>query len=135
MQKDYKMFLPSVDWDNIDWSTRKPQMDFPVQSAICSLEGVDVVRQGRLRLLVMHCLVVAVGLREWIFLWMGVKLVEAQRYQKTNVLYASDDMNSDKWAWVLFEAVADIPEDAEIIAKRLTQLQMSNLKMSTKIWN
>ncbi|KAL6011053.1 hypothetical protein ACLOJK_001497 [Asimina triloba] len=32
MQKDYKMFPPSIDWDNIDWSTRRPQMDFPVQS-------------------------------------------------------------------------------------------------------
>uniref|UniRef100_A0ACD6ALS2 Uncharacterized protein n=1 Tax=Avena sativa TaxID=4498 RepID=A0ACD6ALS2_AVESA len=32
MQKDYKMFPPTVDWDNIDWSTRRPQMDFPVQN-------------------------------------------------------------------------------------------------------
>lgn len=47
----------------------------------------------------------------------GKTWAEAQRYQKTNVPYASDDMNSDKWAWVLFEAVVDIPEDAEIIAK------------------
>jgi hypothetical protein len=31
MAKDYKMFPPTVDWDNIIWSTRKPQMDFPVQ--------------------------------------------------------------------------------------------------------
>ena len=31
MQKDYKMFPPSVNWDNIDWTTRRPQMDFPVQ--------------------------------------------------------------------------------------------------------
>lgn len=31
MQKDYKMFPPTVDWDNINWSTRRPQMDFPVQ--------------------------------------------------------------------------------------------------------
>jgi hypothetical protein len=31
MQKDYKMFPPSVDWNNIVWSTRKPQMDYPVQ--------------------------------------------------------------------------------------------------------
>lgn len=31
MQKDYKMFPPSVNWDNINWSTRRPQMDFPVQ--------------------------------------------------------------------------------------------------------
>lgn len=31
MQKDYKMFPPAVNWDNINWSTRRPQMDFPVQ--------------------------------------------------------------------------------------------------------
>jgi hypothetical protein len=39
-QKDYKMFPPSVDWDNINWSTRRPQMDFPVQvyySIHCSI--------------------------------------------------------------------------------------------------
>lgn len=35
MQKDYKMFPPSVDWDNINWSTRRPQMDFPVQVIAC----------------------------------------------------------------------------------------------------
>lgn len=31
MQKDYKMFPPSVNWDNIIWPSRRPQMDFPVQ--------------------------------------------------------------------------------------------------------
>ncbi|PIN02014.1 Sulfite oxidase, molybdopterin-binding component [Handroanthus impetiginosus] len=46
MQKDYKMFPPSVDWDNIDWSTR-PQMDFPVQSAICSLDDRNNVKPGK----------------------------------------------------------------------------------------
>lgn len=31
MQRDYKMFPPTVDWNNISWPTRRPQMDFPVQ--------------------------------------------------------------------------------------------------------
>ncbi|GMP41269.1 hypothetical protein CsSME_00011428 [Camellia sinensis var. sinensis] len=31
MQKDYKMCPPSVNWDNIDWSTTRPQMDFTIQ--------------------------------------------------------------------------------------------------------
>lgn len=31
MQKDYKMFPPSIDWHNIDWQSRCPLMDFPVQ--------------------------------------------------------------------------------------------------------
>ncbi|CAN7020859.1 unnamed protein product [Brassica rapa subsp. trilocularis] len=47
MQKDYKMFPPSVNWDNINWSSRRPQMDFPVQSAICSLEDVQMVKPGK----------------------------------------------------------------------------------------
>ncbi|XP_061999601.1 uncharacterized protein LOC133716996 [Rosa rugosa] len=47
MQKDYKMFPPLVNWDNINWSTRRPQMDFPVQCVICSLEDVNVVKPGK----------------------------------------------------------------------------------------
>ncbi|XP_062014458.1 uncharacterized protein LOC133730989 [Rosa rugosa] len=47
MQKDYKMFPPSVNWDNINWSTRRPQMDFPVQCVICSLEDVNAVKPGK----------------------------------------------------------------------------------------
>lgn len=45
MQKDYKVFPPSVNWDNIVWSSRRPQMDFPVQVISlpyflnCSLES------------------------------------------------------------------------------------------------
>lgn len=31
MQNDYKMFPPSVDWDNVQWNTRRPIMDYPVQ--------------------------------------------------------------------------------------------------------
>ncbi|KAK4483224.1 hypothetical protein RD792_010406 [Penstemon davidsonii] len=49
MQKDYKMFPPSVNWDNINWSSRRPQMDFPVQCAICSLEDVNTVKPGKSR--------------------------------------------------------------------------------------
>jgi sulfite oxidase len=41
MQKDYKMFSPTVDWDNIKWPSRHPLMDFPVNCAICSLEDVS----------------------------------------------------------------------------------------------
>jgi hypothetical protein len=34
MQRDYKMFAPSVNWDNINWDSRRPLMDFPVQVRI-----------------------------------------------------------------------------------------------------
>lgn len=47
----------------------------------------------------------------------GKTWVEASRYQKSGVSYISDDLSSEKWAWVLFEAEVDIPQNAEIIAK------------------
>ncbi|KAE8718190.1 Sulfite oxidase [Hibiscus syriacus] len=50
MQKDYKMFPPSVDWDNIDWSTRRPQMDFPIQITISGYAASEGAEESRERL-------------------------------------------------------------------------------------
>ncbi|KAL0286072.1 UNVERIFIED_CONTAM: Sulfite oxidase [Sesamum calycinum] len=105
MQKDYKMFPPSVDWDNINWSTRRPQMDFPVQCAICSLDDVNMVKPG--------------------------KLPNAETWRP----HFSDSESSDKWAWVLFEAEADIRQSTEIIAKAVDiagNVQPENVEV---IWN
>ena len=52
----------------------------------------------------------------------GKTWVEATRYQKADVPYIADDMSSDKWAWVFFEANADIPKSAEIVAKAVSLL-------------
>jgi len=47
----------------------------------------------------------------------GKTWVEASRYQKPGVQYISDDMNSDKWAWVLFDVTVDAPQSTEIVVK------------------
>lgn len=47
VQKDYKMFPPTVDWDNIKWLSRRPLMDFPVNCAICSLDDVSSAEWGK----------------------------------------------------------------------------------------
>ncbi|KAI7980203.1 Sulfite oxidase [Camellia lanceoleosa] len=108
MQRDYKMFPPSVNWENIDWSTRKPQMDFPVQVKVHgyavsgggrSIERLDVSFDG------------------------GKAWVEASRHQKSGIPYnaiADDDIYCDKWAWVLFEAEGDVLHNTEIVAKAVS---------------
>jgi len=45
----YKMFPPSVDWDNVQWHTRRPIIDFPVQSAITQPCDGDSVAPGQLQ--------------------------------------------------------------------------------------
>lgn len=52
----------------------------------------------------------------------GKTWVEAHRYQKSNVPYVSDGAQSDKWAWVLFEATLDIPSNAEIVVKAVSKM-------------
>ncbi|XP_074563034.1 sulfite oxidase [Curcuma longa] len=136
MQKDYKMFPPSVNWDNIDWSSRKAQMDFPVQSAICSLEDVDFVKPGKVTVAGYAVAGGGRGIeRVDISVDGGKTWIEAQRCQTGNIPYQSDDLNNDKWAWVLFKAVVDVPERTVIIAKAVdtaSNVQPENVEV---VWN
>lgn len=50
----------------------------------------------------------------------GKTWFEALRYQKPGMPYVADDINSDKWAWVLFEATVDVPNNIEIVAKAVS---------------
>ena len=50
----------------------------------------------------------------------GKTWVEASRYQKTGIPYVADDKSSDKWAWVLFKAEAEISENTETVAKAVS---------------
>ncbi|KAM7509249.1 hypothetical protein LguiA_019702 [Lonicera macranthoides] len=136
MQKDYKMFPPSVNWDNINWSTRRPQMDFPVQSVICSLDDVSVVKHGKITIKGYALSGGGRGIeRVDVSVDGGKTWLEASRYQKTGVTYIADDPKSDKWAWVFFEAKADIAQSAEIVAKAVdtaANVQPENVEF---IWN
>jgi sulfite oxidase len=136
VQKDYKMFPPSVDWDNINWSTRRPQMDFPVQSAICTLEDVDVIKEGKARIAGYAVSGGGRGIeRVDISVDGGKTWVEAHRYQKSNVPYISDGPRSDKWAWVLFEATLDVPANAEIVAKAVDSAANVQPEKVEDVWN
>lgn len=54
--------------------------------------------------------------------------MEASKSQKPGAPYISDDENSDKWAWVLFEAEADIPQNTEIVAKAVRHTFVFSMK-------
>ncbi|CDP16691.1 unnamed protein product [Coffea canephora] len=136
MQKDYKMFPPSVDWENINWSTRNPQMDFPVQSAICSLEDINFVKHEKITIKGYAVSGGGRGIERVDVSTDGGKTwVEASRYQKPGIPYNAGDSCSDKWAWVLFEAEAEVPQSAEIVAKAVdvaANVQPENVEV---IWN
>ncbi|PHT57175.1 Sulfite oxidase [Capsicum baccatum] len=136
MQKDYKMFPPTVNWDNINWSTRRSQMDFPVQSAICSLEDVSVVKHGKITIKGYAVSGGGRGIeRVDVSVDGGKTWVEANRYQKTGIPYIADDSSSDRWAWVFFEAEANIPQRAEIVVKAVDISANVQPESIDSIWN
>ncbi|TYJ28389.1 hypothetical protein E1A91_A07G255800v1 [Gossypium mustelinum] len=147
MQKDYKMFPPSVDWGNINWNTRKPQMDFPVQSVICSLEDMQSTKPGKVRSLCIHGFIkvrisgyaVSGGGRGIervdVSIDGGKTWMEATRFQKTGIPYIADGISNDKWAWVLFELTVDIPQSTEIIAKAVDSAANVQPEKVQDIWN
>lgn len=55
----------------------------------------------------------------------GKTWIETLRYQKRDAPYVSDDIKSDKWAWVFFEATVDLPPYAEIVVKAVCLLILS----------
>lgn len=137
MQKDYKMFPPSVNWDNINWSTRRPQMDFPVQSVICSLEDTNVLKDGKVTVKGYAASGGGRGIeRVDISVDGGKTWVEASRYQKTGVPYVADSSSSDKWAWVFFEAQVEVTVGStEIVAKAVDIAANVQPENVDTIWN
>lgn len=136
MQKDYKMFPPSVNWDNINWSTRRPQMDFPVQCAICSLEDANVLKDGKT--MVKGYAVAGGGRgieRVDISVDGGTAWVEAFRYQKMGIPYVADSIRTDKWAWVFFEAEVEVTSSTEIVAKAVDIAANVQPENVDTIWN
>ncbi|KAK9221924.1 hypothetical protein WN944_010355 [Citrus x changshan-huyou] len=136
MQKDYKMFPPSVNWDNINWKSRRPLMDFPVQCVICSLEDVNVMKPGKAKVSGYAVSGGGRGVeRVDISVDGGKNWVEASRYQKTGIPYIADHMSSDKWAWVFFEVIIDIPHSTQIVAKAVDTAANVQPESVETIWN
>lgn len=54
----------------------------------------------------------------------GKTWVEASRYQRNanKVQYISDASYTDRWAWVLFTAHAEVSADTEIVAKAVSKI-------------
>ncbi|KAK4751329.1 hypothetical protein SAY87_004811 [Trapa incisa] len=136
MAKDYKMFPPSVNWDNINWDSRRPQMDFPVQCAICSLEDVNAITPGKVKVCGYAVSGGGRGIeRVDISIDCGKTWFEASRYQKPGISYVADDISSDKWAWVLFESIVDVPTSVEIVAKAVDIAGNVQPESVQTIWN
>ncbi|KAE9466411.1 hypothetical protein C3L33_01701, partial [Rhododendron williamsianum] len=107
------------------------------QCAICSLEDSNIVKPGKITIKGYAVSGGGRGIeRVDVSIDGGKTWLEASRFQKAGMPYiADDDSSSDKWAWVFFEVVTDVPKNAEIVAKAVdiaSNVQPENVE---NIWN
>ncbi|XP_039126032.1 sulfite oxidase isoform X2 [Dioscorea cayenensis subsp. rotundata] len=121
---------------SVKWLDKIDIIKDECQCAICSLDDDNLVQVGKV---VVGGYAVAGGGRgiERVDISVdgGKTWIEADRYQKDNVPYAADDINSDKWAWVLFRAVVPVPRNTEIIAKAVDSAANVQPENVDDIWN
>ncbi|KAJ7520646.1 hypothetical protein O6H91_19G015300 [Diphasiastrum complanatum] len=138
MQRDYKMFPPSVDWDNVDWPTRRPLMDFPVQCTICSPEEGTSLKP-RSKVTVRGYAVSGGGRgieRVDVSIDGGHTWLEANRSQLQQRPYISDDDGKrDKWAWVLWDLSVELSPPMDIIVKAIDSSANVQPENVETIWN
>jgi sulfite oxidase len=115
-EKDYKVFPPGMDWDNVDYAAARPIQDMPVQSAICEpAPGARVVPEGP------RAEVAVKG-----YAWSGggravarvdVSVDGGGTWTTADVVDAPDDPSPSRtrsWGWTLWRA--DVPLPAALSA-------------------
>lgn len=107
-QKDYKMFPPWIRWNNVNWSSQRALMDFPIQSVICEPGDGVVVKSGDV--VDFYGYAVAGGGRGIervdISINNGKKWLEAVRLPKLPIEAQrgyKDDLHRPHWAWTLWQ--------------------------------
>jgi len=106
---DYKGFSPSVDWNNVDFSTSPAIQELPVQSAICDPEDGEVVRldhEGRL----------ALKGYAWSGGGRGIVRVDVSvdggtTWQVADLIRDETQEYNRQWAWTLWKIAAKVPAE------------------------
>ncbi|CAI5953610.1 unnamed protein product [Closterium sp. NIES-64] len=159
MQRDYKMFPPSIDWHNIEWNTRRPIMDFPIQSAITEPAVGEEVQPGPITIRGYAAVGGGRGIeRVEVSTDGGATWQEATRLPHTvdnpshlgllqgpaaageggGVYVADADEEGEgrfKWAWVLWQLNATVTPPCQIVARAVDSSSNTQPEDVESIWN
>lgn len=130
-QRDYKMFPPSVDWDNVQWHTRRPIMDFPIQSAITQPCDGDTVAPGQLQKIKGYALSGGGRKVERV----DVSVDGGRSWQEATRLNRGQPDGDKTWHWVLWELDAVLSPPCELVVKAVDEASSTQPESWSSIWN
>ncbi|GBG61513.1 hypothetical protein CBR_g21855 [Chara braunii] len=138
-QRDYKMFPPSVDWDNIDWGTRQPIMEYPVQCAVCTPAEGQCIRTGSQVTIKGYAMAGGGRSIERIDVSIddGNSWTEARRLPPSVPETIGKECGevSAKWCWVLWELDVRLTTPCVIVAKAVDDSANTMPESMSSIWN
>lgn len=136
-QNDYKGFAPSVNWDNVDFSSAPAIQELPVTSFICApkngthlaKEDTDILVQG---------IAWSGGGREVVRV--DVSSDGGKTWHVADIVAGRDQKYMRAWAWVLWEAHVPIPEgcsggEVELCCKAVDMSYNVQPDTTAPIWN
>ena len=133
-QRDYKGFSPSIDWNNVDFSTAPAIQELPVQSLICSpQEGSSVDTEST----EVHVSGVA-----WSGGGRGIVRVDVsadggKTWHVASLGSGKEQAFGRAWAWTLWDATIPLPskEETELVCKAVDTSYNVQPDTSGPIWN
>lgn len=134
-QKDYKSFSPSVDWDDVDWSSAPAVQETNVQSAICEPKPGDVL-EGPID---------EVEVRGYAYSGGGHAIIRVDvsaddgKTWTTAQLEPVYDRRYRNWAWTLWHTSVKVPETKDgqikLMCKAVDSDYNTQPESPEAIWN
>ena len=134
-QRDYKGFSPSINWDNVDFSTAPAIQELPVQSLICSPKNGSSVQDGEEE----------IGLKG--IAWSGggrpivrvdVSIDGGKTWHIAELAEGKEQRRGRAWGWTLWEASVPLPREPgelEICCKAVDLSYNVQPDTVAPIWN
>ena len=130
---DYKVFNPSIDWHNVDFTKSPAIQEYPIQSAICEPSNGTVLDDAE---------EVTIKGYAWSGGGRGIIRVDVSIDGGKSWIDAElstvDQKLHREWAWSLWEVTVDIPEGQrklDIICKAVDTSHNSQPESEHGIWN
>ena len=133
-QRDYKGFSPSIDWNNVDFSSAPAIQELPVQSIICTPQegtSLDAKREK------VHISGIAWSGGGRGIIRVDVSADGGKTWHVANLGNGAEQKRSRAWAWTLWEATVPLPSssDTELVCKAVDASYNVQPDTSGPIWN
>lgn len=134
-KNDYKGFSPSVDWNNVDFSTAPAIQELPVTSFICSPANDSQLDKDQ-REVTVQGIAWSGGGREVVRV--DVSSDAGKTWHVADIVSGAGQPYMRAWAWVLWEASVPVPtseEEVQLCCKAVDRSYNVQPDTAGPIWN